>query len=545
MTLTRHPSSGDMGPSSPSAESGGREPSRGVPLDGDVLGATSAPSVVSGGLWTLLNRAVPQAQLLVLSIITARYLGPDDMGRQSYIAFVALALVQAATAGLPGSLSRFIGELLGARRGGQAMSLYRLTRRLECLAAAFVFTALTAAAALGSEPGAAWVLAGLSGGLAVLQSVPMSLLSGTQRWRAASIAGLVTGVATVPLTLVVLAAGGGITGLFAVEASAVLVNLIWTAALARGVAKRLPDLEPASAELRHRFLSFAGSTTLIVAIHFIVWRRSELFVMQRFSTDAEIAYYSIAFAAISGLAKLPETIEAVTVPAVANLLGTGEDERIRRGFWRAMRLLSLMTPPLVAGVAVTGPALLRLLYGEEYAGAGVVLLAMLAPLLVQPMLSMAEALLYGLGRPRFIVIAGLVACVVDLGLAFALIPSLDALGAAIANGVSQLVAGVPCLVLAIRLQRPVSLPYGPLLRGLGLGLAVAAASGAVLLGFGTGAVATLAAVAAGPAAFVVLGGLIRPLGRDDAGWLAAALGTHGPRGVAAQFVRHLAPRPVQ
>ena len=68
------------------------------------LGATNAPAIVSGGLWTLLSRVLPQAQLLVLSIVVARYLGPDEMGRQSYIAFVALALVQAATAGLPGAL---------------------------------------------------------------------------------------------------------------------------------------------------------------------------------------------------------------------------------------------------------------------------------------------------------------------------------------------------------------------------------------------------------------------------------------------------------
>ena len=74
---------------------------------------------------------LPQAQLLVLSIIVARYLGPTDMGRQSYIAFVSIALVQAATAGMPTALSRFVGELLGARRGGQAMSLYRFTRRVE------------------------------------------------------------------------------------------------------------------------------------------------------------------------------------------------------------------------------------------------------------------------------------------------------------------------------------------------------------------------------------------------------------------------------
>ena len=113
----------------------------------------------------------------------ARYLGPDDMGRQSFIAFVSLALVLAATAGLPHSLTRFIGELLGAGAGGHAMSLYRMTRRVEGAAAALVLAALAVVAALGGDPAAAWVLAGLSGALHVLQTVPQSLLAGAQRWR--------------------------------------------------------------------------------------------------------------------------------------------------------------------------------------------------------------------------------------------------------------------------------------------------------------------------------------------------------------------------
>jgi O-antigen/teichoic acid export membrane protein len=498
------------------------------------LGMTSGASVVSGGLWSLLNRLIPQAQLLALSIITARFLGPTDMGRQSYIAFVALALVQAATAGFPGALMRYIGELLGARRGDHAMALYRFTRRVEIVAAALVLAVLLIVAALGSEPRAAWALAGLSGALAVLQAVPMSLLAGAQRWRQGSLPGLVTGIATIPVTIIVLDAGGGITGLFAVEAAAVFGNLLWTSALARRLAVHLPAPAPVPPELRARFLSFAGSTTLIILIHFVVWRRSELFVMQHFSTDAEIAFYSIAFAAVSGLSKLPEAIEVVAIPAVANLVGTGEDERIRRGFWRAMRLLVLATLPIVAGAAVVGPSLLELLYGAAFADTGTVLLVMLAPLLVQPLLRVSEGVLYGLERARFIVGAGLVATVVNITLAFALIPSLDAVGAAIANGAAILVAGVPCLVLASRLHAPVDLPAGPLLRALALALVVAAASGAVLLTLGTGAIATLLGVIAGTLAFAASAALLRPLAAEDAAWLAGALG-----GTAGRFVTRI------
>jgi O-antigen/teichoic acid export membrane protein len=497
------------------------------------IGETSAPSVVSGGLWTLLNRVLPQAQLLVLSIIVARYLGPTDMGRQSYIAFVSIALVQAATAGFPIALSRFVGELLGARRGGEAHSLYRLPRREEIVAAAHCLLVLSAVALLGGDPRAAWALAGVSAAFAVLQAVPMALLAGAQRWREGSLPGLVTGVATVPLTIVVLEAGGGITGLFGLEAAAVFANLVWTSALARRLASRMPPPEPAPAELRRRFLAFVGSTSALVIIQFVVWRRSELFVLGHYSTHAQIAYYSIAFAAISGLSKLPETLEAVAMPAVASLVGRGEHERIRRGFWRGMRLLVPITLPLVAGVAVIGPALLRLAYGEEYRDAGPVLLAMLAPLLLQPMLRVSEGILYGLGRVTFIVAAGLVATVVDLGLAFALIPSMDALGAAIANGAAILVAGVPCLVLAIRLHRPVDLALGAVLRAVVVALVVAAAAWAGLqAGTGFGLVA-------GTLAFVGAALLLRPLPAGDATWLAGGLGDVGARGTAAAFVRRM------
>jgi O-antigen/teichoic acid export membrane protein len=497
------------------------------------LGETTAPSVVSGGLWTLLNRLVPQAQLLVLSIIVARYLGPTDMGRQSYIAFVSIALVQVATAGMPIALIRFIGELLGARRGGHAMSLYQFTRRVECVAAALAAAALIVVALAGGDPRGAWALAGVSAALAVLQAVPMSLLAGAQRWREASVPGLVTGIATVPLTIVVLQAGGGITGLFGLEAAAVFTNLLWTSALARRLGRQLPAAEPVPPELRRRFFSFAASTSIIVIIQFVVWRRSELFVLQHYSTDSQIAFYSIAFAAISGLSRLPETIEAVSIPAVANLVGTREHERIRRGFWRAMRLLVLATLPLVAGVAVTGPALLRLAYGEDYAGAGSVLLVMLAPVVLQPMMRVSEGILYALGRVRFIVVTGLLAAVADLTLAFALIPSMDAVGAAIANGVAILVAGVPALALAVHLHRPVSLPVGPLVRAVVVSLAVAGASWAAL------SVGTLVAVAAGVLAFFVVAFLVRPLSAEDSGWLSDALGRGGARGVAARFVRRI------
>ena len=191
------------------------------------LGATSAPAIVSGGLWTLLSRVLPQAQLLVLSIVVARYLGPDEMGRQSYIAFVALTLVQAATAGLPGgdlALRRRAARRAARRAGAVAVPDDAARRGRGRRARARGDP--RRGARWAASPRTAWILAGISAALAVLQAVPAALLAGTQRWREAWMPGLVTGVATVPAVVVALELGGGISGLFAVEAVAVFINLV-------------------------------------------------------------------------------------------------------------------------------------------------------------------------------------------------------------------------------------------------------------------------------------------------------------------------------
>jgi hypothetical protein len=118
-----------------------------------------------------------------------------------------------------------------------------------------------------------------------------------------------------------------------------------------------------------------------------------------------------------------------------------------------------------------------------------------------------------------------------------LIPSLDAVGAAIANGAAIMVAGVPCLILAVSLHRPVSLPAAPLVRAVLLSLLVALGAWVALTLLGS-----IAAVAVGAGVGVGAALLLRPLAAEDAEWLASALGDQGARGVAGRFVTRLGSR---
>jgi O-antigen/teichoic acid export membrane protein len=353
------------------------------------------------------------------------------------------------------------------------------------------------------------------------------VLLGLQRWRQASMVGLATGFVSVIATVAVLAAGGGITGMFAVEAAIAAVNLAWTSTLAR---RALDDLSPIAAppgELRRLVIRFALLDSVGVVLTLVVWRRSELFFLERYASDAEIAHYSIPFAMVTALALFPGALAGVLTPAVATLLGAGAMDRIRSGYGRALRLVLLVSLPLTAAGLALGPTLIVLVYGRQYADTQDVLRVLLAgfPLVAAMLASMA--VLTGLGRILVPTVVGAVAAGVNVGLDFALIPDGGATGAAIANLGAQVTAAI--LVTGYTLYTIGGVPRD--LRAL---VATAVASG----GGGAAAWAVarelpdgpgfLLGLAAGIAVFGVLAAVLRVIPAGDAEWLEGAVGRRVP-----------------
>jgi len=487
--------------------------------------ATTGAAVLRGGAWYATSQYVPQLYSLALSVIAARFLGPEGMGRQSFIAFAALSMTTLLTAPLYVALMRYVGETMGRGRPEAARGLLRWAWGIEAVFASLAAGLFAVLAVLGADPQAAWVLAGFFSALTVMHAVPSAVLVGLQRFREASIAGLFTGAIGIGATTAVLAAGGGITGMFAVEVVLAAVNLAWTGMLA---VRRLDVVAPravASPELRHQVTRYALVTALGVFLEVIVSRRSELFFLNRFSTDSEMALYSISFAAMAALVQIPRSFAGSVSPAFATLYGAGAHDRIRRGYERGLRLLLIGGLPVLALSLVTGPRLLRLVYGEEYSGTGPVLLVLLIAFPIIPITSLSNGLLIGFGKLRVPLVANVAAAVVDVGLAIALIPSLEAVGAAIANVGALVVFGVVQIVAAIRLTAPVELRPAALLRS------VAAVGAAGLAGWAVidsvpGVGGLFAAGAVVVSVYALLAVALRILPSDDAAWLDRAAGSH-------------------
>ncbi len=515
-----------MAAEKPPLDEAAAEATADAPLAEEAAGpgvATTGATVLGGSAWSLAGRIVPQAYVLVVSVAAARFLGPDGLGRQSFIAFVEISVLSLLAQGFSIAMARFVGDSLGRGRPDALRGLIRWGVRLQAVVALFGAAALVLVAAAGGEPTAAWVLAGVACGLGILHTLPIALLIGMQRWRRASIAGLVNGCVGTIAVVFVLAAGWGVTGMFAVEAAVGLANLVWTALLARRALREISPGVDSARDMRRPLLGYATAATYGIVLTLIVWRRSEFFLLERFSTDAEIALYSVAFALVAALIQFPDAIAGAAFPAFATLSGAGEHERIRIGFGRGTRLVLLAALPLTAAALALGPPLVRLLYGTGFEGTAPVLAILILPLPLIAVLQLSKSLLAALGLLRYQLTAETIAAGLTIGLGLALIPPYGAVGAAISNVSAQ---GFAAAAILLRTRRRIGrVDWGP---PIVLRIVVASATAGLaawglvlLLGDAAGLVAgTIAGVTVFFAASAALG-IIRG---DDAAWLEAQAG---------------------
>ena len=486
----------------------------------------NAGSILRGGLWHMTSRVVLQLYTLVTSVVAARVLGAEGTGRLSFIGFVALSVTWVLSSSMWVALVRYIGEANGRGDAAAVRGLLAWVWRVQGLIAIGGGLGLVAAAYAGADPGGAWVLAGAITTASILHTVPIAILTGLQQFKQASILGLATGFAGTASIVAVLAAGGGIVGIFAVELVVVLVNLVWTAALARRALVRIaPERQPAG-PLRRQVTRYAIGYTTVVLLDLIVARRSELFFLERFSSDEEIAFYSIAFAMVLAGSQIPLALAAVTLPAFATLFGAGAREQISTGFNRGLRLLLVFSLPLTAVGFALGPILVRVVYGDEFREVSAPLLILLASFPLLSIAALANAVLTGLGRLRSVIGVTTVAAAVDVALAVTLTGPFDARGAAVANLSAQVVYATGLLVYTLRL-----VGREPLDSAIVRSAAVSAIAGAA--GWFTqdaigGAAGLMAGAGAIAVAFAILAPTLRLIPGQDADWLRNALGPRLP-----------------
>ncbi len=476
-----------------------------------------------GGTWTIAAQVAPFVYTIVVSVVAGRILGPSGLGRQSFIAFAVLVVSTVCAGGLAQALIRSSAEALGRDSVGSVPGLARWGWRVGTVAALFAVGTLVTIALAGATPRAAWLFGAVTAATGILNRVPNSILAGTQHWRDTALVLLIGTGGGAAASIIAIALGGGVTGIQAATAAASTAILIGASMKMRHALARLRGTDASAfGDLRRSASRYAMASSISVVLTFMVAQRSELFFLDRQSSNAQIAFYSVAFSATTILVTLLIGMTNVFSPTFAQFLGAGQIDRIRSGYSRAVRLLILLAMPIAAAGLVLGPPLINLAYGAQYSEAGNVLRILVAAVPLAALGAISTALLTGYGKMRFPIAVSAAAAAADIVAAALLVRRLDAIGAAIANDVAVLTAASAQLVYCFRLLGRVELASRYLIRmAIAAALAGAAAQGALELGEGT--LSFCVAVAVGVTVLSALAVWLRVLPQNDAAWLTTAL----------------------
>lgn len=487
--------------------------------------ATLGASALRGGFWALVNQAAPLISTTIISVVAARVLGPASMGRQSFISFVALTATFVSVAGLPTATARAVGEALGREESGALRAMARWAFRISAVSATASVTVLVVVAVAGAAPQAAWLFAAALVGFGTLHRVAASFLVGARRWRQHSTILVAVAIMNGAFTVVVLLAGGGVVGMFVVFAVTAGVMALSAILYVKRLLAGLPAAASATYvhDLQRRTRRYALGASVPIILGFVVSQRSEFFFLERQSTETQIALYSIAFSITTALAGFPGALGTITTPSASHLVGAGAFNAIRTGYGRAVRLILLVSLPATALGLALGPRLVEILYGHVYAGAGDVLLVLLLPLPLVAISSVSWGVLVAYERVRFPIVITAVAALVDVALAFVLVPGLDAIGAAIANATAQTTVFAIELAYCARLigRIDVSSAFAfrvTLMSALGGGCAL------LVIRAIPGAGGLVLATLAGLLGLLAAARVLRALSKDDADWLVLRSG---------------------
>ncbi len=345
--------------------------------------------------------------------------------------------------------------------------------------------------------------------LAMLAVLPTGLMSmatavnnAVQEVRPNVVASISSGLVNAAGLLLVVLAGWGLVGLAAASLASRTCDCVvrWklTAARLPGYLKAM-GMDQAASEHRptlprglgRKFAIFTGESTILTVLAMVVWNRSEMIFLKRYSAIEQVAYFSVAF----GLSQMPGQIVGPFSRAagVSVYAERGRDAlaglSAARLYWRYMVLLVM---PTCLGLAVLSGPLLRVLYGVRYFDAAPVLMLAGSLAMFGPLAAPAIALVTAAGGQRRVVMAGLVAAAATLTLDYFLVRGYAALGGALANGLGQAIWAFAIMIIARRYS--FTIDGGFLLRvvGAAIGMAVLVAAAVYLL-------PDLAAIAVGPA----------------------------------------------
>jgi len=185
----------------------------------------------------------------------------------------------------------------------------------------------------------------------------------------------------------------------------------------------------------------------------VVWQKSEVFFLERYSTFSEVAVYSLSYGVVYMLMQFPISIANVLLPIFSQAQGFDKGEVLTRGYYCSTKYMALLIFPTCILAIVLAPWLIDLLYGADYAASVPVLRILLVGGAISVLCRPGSTVLYSSEKQHVFLVTAAVMAVLNILADLVLIPRYGAIGAGYANAMVQISSvGLTTAFLLIRMK---------------------------------------------------------------------------------------------
>lgn len=409
------------------------------------------------------------------SIISARILGPSELGIFSFVIWLFTTLVLFIDPGMSNATEKFVAELEGRGQRAEGNSLTLILLVLNTLIGLLFGTALIVsstwlATTLGQPAAQPYLtIMGLGLPIGMTLGILRRRLSGFQRYDLLSIVSIVSSCVTLIGTALLLAHGFGVGGVVWLTVGANLIQLgmcaifVWRQ-------KNLRPLAALAKPLRQRVFRYCAGIFFISCLDLIILHRFETLFLSLYSNSEQIGYYGLAYSIVFILSTtVPVALGGVLIPAFSQQFGAGERESLQRIYAVSTKYASFVGFPICLGGIAIAKSMVHLLYGEQYISVAILLQILFVATFLETISGPGSALFLSLGKPDLALFWKVPLAILTVGLGYVLVPMYAAVGAATTRMICQSLGGMALTLYLARYQR-FRIPYIALLRtGLAAG----------------------------------------------------------------------------
>jgi len=438
-------------------------------------------SMLRNTAWATLGKYVEYFLGMVMSVLIARALGPQDYGVYAFAIWISHLALLLVNGGLPTAVIKFLAELRGRNDYGAEGILFRRVNRFHHFALGGLLTLGGGVILLVGDqilpeqaPGELLWLVLLATAFKASYMFRQGLAKGREDFRVIALTILVVAPINTAAVAAASAADAGLaTFLWIFTGAGVAYFGLLRLSLGRSPTGD-PGAEERVAALRtrlHRHILLATANSLLA---FLVFKQSELLFLRLFSDSTDIAYFSIAFTLSTAAATLvPGILGSILLPAMARAVARDQASAAHT-FRESTRYLWLLGLPLAVGGGIYADNLVAFLYGPDYAPAAVPLAFLLVASAIHMLGSAGSSYQISSDRQYILLRMNLILVVVTLALDWFLIRSFGLAGAVAAFTITNIAAAAFIISLSAR-HLAVALPLAPALRAI---IAAALAAGA-------------------------------------------------------------------